>query len=146
MIKSLISRKGIIVIVIPIFALFLQVFIRIILNKDLNTIGISLGALGLGQILPFFYFDHFVANKILGISPEFNVQNDELLIKYKIKRNTSITEGEIDKIKNLFVIAIFLNLALFLGIVYFGLTGYILLHTILGIFSCFISWYLIVFK
>lgn len=146
MIKSLISRKGIIVIVIPVFALFLQIFLRLILKKDLNTIGISLGALGLGQILPFFYFDHFVANKILGISPEFSLQNDELLVKYRIKQSATIQDGEIEKVKNLFTIAVFLNLALFLSVVYFGLIGDILLHTVLGLISCSISWYLIVFK
>jgi hypothetical protein len=146
MIKYLISRKGIILIVIPVFALFLQIFLRLILKKDLNTVGISLGALGLGQILPFFYFDHFVANKILGISPEFNIENDELLVKYKVKKNATISEGEIEKVKNTFVIAVFLNLTLFLCIVYFGLTGDIMLHTLLGLVSCIISWYLIVFK
>ncbi len=63
--KKIISRKGITIVIIPLFAIFLQFFLRVILDKDFNTIGITLGALGLGQILPFFYFDHFVANKIL---------------------------------------------------------------------------------
>ena len=73
--SKIFSKKGIILIIIPLFTLFLQGFIRFILKSDFNTIGITLGSLGIGQLLPFFYFDHFVANKLLGISPEYKFEN-----------------------------------------------------------------------
>ena len=144
--SKLISKKGIVIFVIPIFALFLQVFLRLILDKDLNTIGITLGALGLGQILPFFYFDHFVANKILGIAPKFNILDNEFQVVYKMRPSSGITEKEIENLKNWFVIAVFLNLALFIIIIYLGLTGKIILHTLFGVLSCVVSWYLLIFK
>jgi hypothetical protein len=75
------SRKGIILIIIPLFAIFLQGFLRFVLKLDFNTIGITLGALGVGQLLPFFYFDHFIANKILGIAPSYKTNVDELQAK-----------------------------------------------------------------
>lgn len=146
MFKMLMTRKGITLVVIPLFALFLQVFLRLILNKDLNTIGITLGALGLGQILPFFYFDHFVANKLLGIVPKYRFINGEFQITYQIQQGNNINESQIDSLKNWFILAIFLNLCLFLVIVYFGLCGKILLHTVFGVVSCSISWYLLIFK
>ncbi|MCE7057148.1 hypothetical protein LZF95_20880 [Algoriphagus sp. AGSA1] len=144
MVDKLFSKKGIIIIVIPLFAIFLQLFLRYILGKDFNTIGITLGALGLGQILPFFYFDHFVANKILGITPNYEYSNGKLCVTYDV--TTNIPKEDIDKLKNLFIIAIFLNLGLFLITVYFGLTDKILLHTIFGTISCFVSWFLLIFK
>jgi len=142
--KKVISRKGIILIVIPIFAIFLQVFLRLILDKDLNTIGITFGALGLAQVLPFFYFDHFIANKVLGVSPEYDDQPDQLSIVYKLSKN--IPKEDIEKIKNLFILAIFFNLGLFIVTVYLGLTERIFLHILFGALSCIVSWYLLVFK
>lgn len=142
--KKLTSRKGIIIIIIPLFAVFLQFFLRKVLDHDFNTIGITLAALGLGQILPFFYFDHFVANKILGISPEYNYSENKFSVVYQLKNNIPIEE--IESVKNLFVIAVFVNLALFLVTLYCGLEGLIILHTIFGAICCFISWFLIVFK
>ena len=142
--SNLISRKGVILIIIPLFAVFLQFFIRTILCLDFNTIGITLGALGLGQMLPFLYFDHFIANKVLGLDPNYELKPAEFTVKYKLSSN--IESNDIDKFKNLFMAAIFFNLALFLVTVYFGIKGEIILHIIFGSFSCLISWYLLVFK
>jgi hypothetical protein len=142
--NKLISRKGITIVIIPLFAVFLQFFLRVILHKDFNTIGITLGALGLGQILPFFYFDHFVANKILGITPAYEFGVGKFSVTYELSAH--ISREEIDGLKNLFIIAIFFNLALFLVTVYCGLTDRILLHTIFGPIICCVSWFLIIFK
>lgn len=140
------SRKGVVLIVVPLFCIFLQVFLRLILKKDLNTIGITLGSLGLGQLLPFFYFDHFVANKLLGITPSYQMTNDSFTINYKIRSGVEITQEVVDRLKNLFMVATFFNLGLFLVIVYLGITQHIGLHIFFGLISCVISWYLLIFK
>jgi hypothetical protein len=140
------SRKGIILIVIPLFTLFLQGFIRFILKSDFNTIGITLGSLGLGQLLPFFYFDHFVANKLLGISPEYKFENETLQVVYRVVPGVEIKQDKINALKNWYITVIFLNLALFLIIVYLGIIEKIAFHILLGALSCFLSWYLLIFK
>lgn len=142
--KKIISRKGIVIVIIPLFAVFLQFFLRMVLHKDFNTIGITLGALGLGQILPFFYFDHFVANKILGITPEYEFAPGKFTVSYELTAH--ISKDEVDGLKNLFILAIFLNLALFLVTVFCGLTDRLILHTIFGAICCCVSWFLIIFK
>lgn len=142
--SKLLSRKGIILILLPVFVIILQSFLRLVLKLDFNTIGITLASLGLGQLLPFCYFDHFIANKIMGISPTYKTDKNQLQITYKTKANVPVEE--IDSLKNLFLIAIFLNLLLFLVTIYAGSQGYICLHIIFGLISCIISWYLLVFK
>ena len=143
--SKLISRKGIVLIVIPLFTIFIQGFIRYIMKLDFNTIGITFGALGLGQIFPFFYFDHFIANKVLGISPTYVTDEKELKIIYKLTSNITDT-GKIDDLKNLFFISIFVNLTLFTVILYLGFTGHIFWHIFFGVISCFSSWYLLIYK
>jgi len=142
--KKLITRKGIILVIIPLFTIFLQCFLRIILDKDLNTIGITFAALGLGQLLPFLYFDHFIVNKVLNIKPHYSFDKNEFKIIYKAGQN--VNSEEIDSVKNWFYIAIFINLSLFLCVIYLGLAGKIVWHIIFGSISCLISWYLLVFK
>ena len=144
MINKLISRKGVVTIIIPLFAIFIQAFIRFILDKDFNTIGITLGALGLGQMLPFFYFDHFVANKVLSVAPTYNTSGRKLVISYDLK--FTIEQGEIERMKNLFIIGIFLSLGLFFVTVYLGLTDHIGWHLLFGSMNCVISWYLLLFR
>lgn len=141
---KILSRKVIILIIIPLFAIFLQGFLRYVLKLDFNTIGITLAAVGVGQLLPFCYFDHLVANKILGISPHYKTMKGELQITYKASSN--IKDKDIEAIQNLILIAIFFELALFIITIYLGLSGYILYHIILGSFTCIISWYLLIFK
>ncbi len=82
--KKLLSRAGIVLVIFPLTVLLLQIMFRLAFGKDLNTIGITLGAMGLGQLFPFLYFDHFVANKVLGIRPSYEVKNSELIITYKV--------------------------------------------------------------
>ncbi|MEK7254957.1 MAG: hypothetical protein AAB316_09445 [Bacteroidota bacterium] len=142
--KKLISRKGIVLILIPFFVIFLQAFIRYVLGKDFNTIGITLGALGLGQILPFVYFDHFVANKIFNISPSFAAKGDKFIITYKAGVKVGIED--IEGMKNLTYVAIFVNLMLFVMTVYFGLIQLTLLHIISGSLCCLLSWGVIFYK
>ncbi|QNA42677.1 hypothetical protein [Lacibacter sediminis] len=142
--NKLISRRGIILIIIPLFVVFLQGFLRFVLKHDFNTLGITLGALGLGQMLPFFYFDHFIANKVLAVAPSYKMNTDELQISYKVKGN--VNPEEIDKVKNWFIIAMFVSLALFLITIYLGLSGEIEWHVFFGGLSCIISWILLVFK
>jgi hypothetical protein len=64
--------------------------------KDFNTIGITLGSLGLGQLLPFFYFDHFVANKLLGINPTYKVEDGTLVISYAAKPGIEVDQQAVD--------------------------------------------------
>ncbi|GGH09172.1 hypothetical protein [Mucilaginibacter phyllosphaerae] len=142
--KKIISKKGIILIIIPAFAIFLQFFLRIIMKKDFNTIGISLGGLSLGQLLPFFHFDHFISSKVLGINPHYKFEHGKFIISYDTSAN--VKPEEIESIKNIFIIAIFINLALFLIIIYLGLTNHIILHTLFGLISCVVSWYLLIYK
>lgn len=142
--KSIKTRKGIVLLIIPLFIIFVQIFIRVILKKDINTIGITLSALGLGQILPFFYFDHFIANKILGIAPDYDFADEKMTITYKLC--TNVEKSAVDSIKNDFMVAIFLNLVLFMLTVYFGLAEEITLHIIFGSICCIVSWYLLIFK
>jgi|GEM_PF-5323180 len=142
--KKLISRRGIVLIIIPLFTIFVQCFLRFVLKKDLNTIGITFAALGLGQLLPFLYFDHFIVNKVLNIKPQYSFEGNELNITYKTGQN--INSEEIDSVKNWFYVAIIFNFVLFLCIIYLGLIGKIVWHIIFGIISCLISWYLLVFK
>jgi hypothetical protein len=143
--NQIFTKKGIVLIGLPLFTIFTQLFIRLILGKDFNTIGITLGSLGVGQLFPFIYFDHFVANKILGINPKYEMKNGKFVVNYELKSNYS-NNKEIDEIKNILYFAIFLNLALFMVTVYFGITGNILLHTIFGLISCLVSWYFLIFK
>ena len=142
--KKLLSRAGIVLVIFPLTVLLLQIMFRLAFGKDLNTIGITLGAMGLGQLFPFLYFDHFVANKVLGIRPSYEVKNSELIITYKV--NPKIEASEIEEVKNIVIAVTFLSLGLFMVIVFFGLRGDIFLHTTFGIISCFISWYILVFK
>jgi len=138
-------RKIIVLVVIPLFAIFIQFFLRMILETDFNTIGITLGTLGIGQLLPFLYFDHFITNKVFGIKPSYEVKSDEISIKYKMTTQ-SLDEKKIDKLKNQFILAIIFNLALFLIVIYLGVKGEILWHIVFGAISCLTSWYLLVYK
>ncbi|WP_228237260.1 hypothetical protein [Allomuricauda sp. M10] len=140
-----ILRKVIVLVLIPVFAIFVQFFLRMILGTDFNTIGITLGTLGIGQLLPFLYFDHFITNKIFGLKPTYDIKQNEVSIKYKMSVQ-SLDSTKIDGLKNQFLLVIFLNLALFLVIIYLGVKGEIVWHTIFGGISCLSSWYLLIFK
>ena len=142
--KKILTRKGAVLIIIPSFIVFLQVMFRLTAGQDLNTIGITLGALGLGQIIPFLYFDHFIINKVLGIKPVYSYDSNELSITYKLQSN--IIAEDIESSKNYLFAATFCSLGLFLVILYLGLNKIIIPHIIFGVISCSVSWYILVFK
>jgi hypothetical protein len=144
MIKKLLSKKGVILVIIPLFVIFTQAFVRYILNKDFNTVGITFGALGLGQLIPFIYFDHFITNKVLNIAPAYDLNNKKLIITYDLVSN--VDSGKIESVKNLFFAAVFVSLGLFLVTVYLGVTNQIGWHLAFGVCNCLISWYLLFFK
>lgn len=141
---KILTRRGIVLIVMPLFLIFLQIFIRFILHKDLNTLGITFAALGVGQLFPFLYSDHFIINKVIGTKPLYLNQENTVVIKYETFQN--IDNEQIEKVKNYIFGAIFFNLGLFMCVIYLGLIGHVFMHISLGIISCIITWILLIFK
>lgn len=144
--NKIFSGKGIVFIILPLFTIGLQLFIRIILDKDWNTIGITFAALGLGQIFPFLDFNHFIRSKILSIAPEYKDNNGSIEISYRLFQKKPIKNDEIEKLKTQFLIALLLNLILYLLTIWLGVMDYIFFHIVLGLICCIVSWYLIIFK
>lgn len=147
MVKKILSRKRVVLIGVPLFALFIQGFVRFVLKTDFNTIGITLGSIGLGQLLPFMHFDHFVANKLLGTkAKEVKVENVEVRLLYKVESGVNLDIEKIETTKSLFTWAIITCLGLFFIIVYLGIRGYVFWHIFLGSVICIVAWYLLIFR
>ncbi len=144
--KKVLTRKGIVLIVIPLSLIFLQLFVRFLIKSNISYIGITLGALGIGQLCPYLYFDHLILNKAFSLQPDYKTEPGKLILEYSVQVAESFDKTKFELLKNLYILSIFLTGALFLFTIYFGLTGSEGIHVLLGVIICIYTWYLLIFK
>lgn len=124
-------------ILFPISVVFIQGFIREISSIDFDTVGITIGAIGLGQIFPFIIYDTLIVGKIITIKPSYSMTKSQFVTRHSflLKRNGD----SIDKLKKLTYVIFIMNLLLFMVTVYLGITGEYWAHIIFGTIGCLIS-------
>ena len=125
---------------IPIFVIFLQVFLKFLCDVDLTTnLGITIGAIGLGQIFPFIAFENLLLTKIFRLKEEPQLTTGGFKVEYTIEQIS--TNRSIDKMKGMAFGILLLSIVLFMVVV--TMSSYeqsIFWRVGLGIVNCIITW------
>lgn len=124
-------------IVFPLAVVIVQWFIRHISDVDFNTVGITLGAIGLGQIFPFIIYDTLIVGKVLSVRPYHSFTRSEFTTRHQFLLERD--DQGIENLKKWTYLLFVVNLLLFMFTVYLGVTGELWTHITLGGVTCVIS-------
>ena len=148
--KKIFSQTSIKILFIPLALVLIDNLFKHTLHLEImKNLGITLASLGLGQIIPFAFFDSLLVNKILVIEEEYSYSEDKIFtIKYPIKINKKPEEIKyLVSITNVFLtIAItFWIFSLLTSVSINPEFGFSILSLILGVLNYFIAWLYLIF-
>ena len=135
---NVLYKRCIQAIVMPIVVLMIQLLFKFLLDKEITSIGVSLGAIALGQIFPYLFFDNLIMLKVFSMSAQFENIENKLINSYefKIKKDSN----GINTLKNNTVMCFLLILFFFLASLTFAnKTDYYSYHYWAGAFAVTLS-------
>lgn len=133
-----IAKRTIQAIVMPLFILFLQLFFKVLFNKEITTVGISLASIGIAQIFPYMFWDNLILLKVTTLLPTSEKDSGVLKLGY----NFTVTKGmdQINTLKNLTMLMFIVILTLFILTLGMGYKPeYYSYHNISGTFCALLS-------
>lgn len=138
--------KYIFTIGIPLFVIFLQVFLKIVCGADFTTnLGITIGAIGLGQIFPYIAFENLLVSKIIHLKTNHEMTEKGFTVQYFFEQVNNIPN--LDKIKAYAFSILLLSISIFMIIVVMSANEQPVIYRIgLGSLNCGISWLFILSK
>ena len=138
--------KYVFTIVVPAFVIFLQIFIKNICGADFTpNLGITIGAIGLGQIFPFIAFENLLFGKVLNLKKSLSTTGNSFTIQYSFEQIAN--DSRMENIKALALGLLFLSIAIFMIIVYMSVNDAPTYQRVsLGLMNCIISWSFILSK
>ena len=121
-------------------------FIKMMVGADpTSNLGVTLAAIGLGQMFPMLVFENFLMSKVLSLGSEYQHQSNGVTVKYVLRPSTRASD-QIASIKNIMVLLFLVYIAIFMITVYMSTSGFSLWQPItLGAINCGISWSLIIY-
>ena len=140
MCSNFLTIKSIVAIGIPLTAVCIQALLRYAMDINFNSMGITLSAIGIGQIFPFIIFENFLLSKVFGIKEEANFAGEgkiSIIYTMENKGNTN----NIKDIRLLSYVFFLINIILFILTIILNLKGEIYLHLLTGAISCLLTWY-----
>ena len=70
--KKFKPAKAVILIGIPVFIIFLKIFIKMVTGSPLyDQVGVTLSSMAIGQIFPFIVFDTLLIGKVISTTTDY---------------------------------------------------------------------------
>ena len=131
---------------VPLFVIFIQICLKFACDADFTSnLGVTIGAIGLGQIFPYLALENIIKNKLLKTKFEQEVANNSYNIYFSFEEAQN--EVDLKKIQT-FTLAIMLScICLFMIVIVLSVKDYPALISIpMGTLNCLITWMFILYK
>jgi hypothetical protein len=140
------NLKAAVIIILPLAIVIGEIIIKISAGKPfLQDVGTILGALGLGQIIPFLVFESLIIEKIYSFKTVYSISGKVLHIEYPLEVNDS-NLNKIDNVRTITLLVFVGCLLTWLASVSFSTnitssTEYSIPSMVFGLVNCIIAWF-----